>query len=748
MSIRLSASTLALLVFAPTSNASPLQDATGADNPIVVSDRCVEAWVNPCHGDDVNGVVSFPDRPFRTIAGAQANLNSSGLLSPTRPGIVHLDAGIYSPSTNGEPMPVEMQDNISIRGLGAKECVIRLTPHCELVRPVHVFYPTKSQPDVTDPCGAFNNSPCSISADGMGPGWWGQRNVVVNTDQLNTSSPQVLDGGYVEFLDNVTLQGGDIQVYIGAELPEEEVVVRVSNCVFDMLDYSSVGSGIAAIDPTWPTDVHGPDFGVLVVNQVLALSIRDCEFEYRQLPCTIVNNTFVMHWNATGADSPAFPLHSKADAVAICDASDPKNEDCDQRIRGISKLNIQNNLIRTSADSTHLPLLGIDAGDTLCVHGLAAATLPASTNAFDDTLYPAGTGYVLDGNCRFAVFRESRPTAVVNPLPSSSSGGGDPAFVGEFVAQTITLQVPFQGFDLVRDWRVLPDSNLRDKGASPAPPANLSSFTTAQPWTLQAANGTQYVDAAFASAPTGEVSLNLPGLAHSAFVFDGEGYGNLRIVSTDSNGDGQPGPGGLFVDVGFDEVSDFIHAGYVNETRAFEVTGLIECNFGLPIPAQARQFTITPSPQGLRVVSDNTPAGITVGSTVDWGYSGGCITAPNCTPPASAVPPAYFAVSSIHFGNTVPVLLPGIPAPLNWLFNGGTCSFAQEVTVSFTNSGSYLPPMETAPPHTGFAFVAEPAPAKHVNGSYFARQVAQVLAPNVLAVKSNSQAFLSKRTRQ
>jgi hypothetical protein len=85
-----------------------------------------------------------------------------------------------------------------------------------------------------------------------------------------------------------------------------------------------------------------------------------------------------------------------------------------------------------------------------------------------------------------------------------------------------------------RDWRVMPDSLVIDKGVGPD--ANQQ---------ITAANFLVYTE------PSG-----LGGCTYSAidsFDWDGEGYGNQRVIGTQ-------------VDVGFDEFEMMIDSGYGNES--------------------------------------------------------------------------------------------------------------------------------------------------------------------------------------
>lgn len=419
----------------------------GGPPPVGGQRGYIEAWVDPCRGIDLSGAVDVPDRPFRTLQAAITAVVAAGA-GPALRGLVHANPGIYGPTNvggNGEMLPVVMADGVHVQGVGAKRCIIRGGGDRKLAG---VFYPTL----LGDACECGSRAP---------------REVLVFFSSTGV-------GGFSEFIDGFTFQGGDVQVYFDAE---GDLLGRVSNCVFDMLDHQSTAVGIP-----------GPDFGILMV------SVYCPSVPYFDNNVTILNNTFIQGWSPQVGEE----ITSDPDAVAICDVNDPlcelseERRDPDPSLRGVGAPNIQNNLIRY-CDTPHTPFLGIDLGDTSAFVGGVATP----SNAFDPTL----PGIIPGALNRTGTFCSSPlaalPVPAVNPIPAT--GGSDPAFVGEMLSSAYGNPTT-----LSRDWRILPDSILVDAGVAPIN------------GTITAVNGTVYTE---------------PGLIpEQSFDFDGEVYGNSRIV--------------------------------------------------------------------------------------------------------------------------------------------------------------------------------------------------------------------------
>lgn len=475
----------------------------------------LEAWVDPeiaafnlAQVPPVAPQAGCPDRPFRTIQAAITELRSpSGTspfppASPQNPGLVHVMPGVYGPAAvggNGEFFPIRMSDNVSVQGYSAKACIIRGD---QMQATTQAFVP--------------------FVALGGRAQW------EALTDFSFLTDPQ-----YVEFMEGFTFEGGKIQLYCEPE--EIDVDWRVSNCVFDMLDYSDVG-------------VPGPEFGILIVHVYDAdwITVKGPKGEpifvggYHDARAHILNNTFVHGWQP-GMDADI--VTSSRTSVAICDVADTLYGDpmfpppaipdpISPLLRGVGNPNIQNNLIRALDVAPRTALLGIDRTDTTVV---LASPPPAAggspSDAFDPTQAVSTNGtynslIVQSGvgpGTPLVLGAVPRPAVI----PNANQGGRDPGFVGEMLGQFLGLQREF-----ARDWRILVTSTLFDAGFAP----NAQGF-------LGAANGTFHDEG---------VGILMP--AHRAFDFDGEGYGNER------NRFSRP-------DIGFDELDLVAMAGaYANDT--------------------------------------------------------------------------------------------------------------------------------------------------------------------------------------
>ncbi|MEM7205063.1 MAG: hypothetical protein AAF628_32715 [Planctomycetota bacterium] len=285
-----------------------------------------------------------------------------------------------------------------------------------------------------------------------------------------------------EMLDGFTFQGGDVQVLVNSEAP---VLGRISNCLFDMRHGALPGHGTVA----------GPFFGIQMVH-VYELDLPG----YHDHPVNILNNTFVL-------GDHLGPL-SRPDAVAIIDVNDPAcwalEPDPDPELRGVGNPSVQNNLVRSLPSQPVVELMGLDGADTRAATG----TFIGNTNAFHRLKVGGDNGI-------FYATISGAP-----PLPRVSTANLDPGFMGEVLGAAHVL-------GSYRDYRIMPDSAVIDRGSAPA--GGL----------LTAANGTTYLDLACAEL--------------SSFQWDGEGYGNPRIVGGE-------------VDLGFDEVHLAAMAGgYANE---------------------------------------------------------------------------------------------------------------------------------------------------------------------------------------
>jgi hypothetical protein len=448
----------------------------------------IEAWVdfeiatfNANQVPPITPEVGCPDRPFATINAATnairifAGTPPFPPLSAENPGLVHVMPGIYGPATNGEQLPIQMWEFISIQGQSARACVIRGT-------------------------GETPNTFAFVPFTPLGDrAFW----------EVLADFSFLTDDTYVEFMDGFTFQSGQIQIYCEPE--EVDCQWRVSNCVFDMLNMSDVG-------------LPGPEFGILMSHTYDAdyALVKGPKGKpvgvggYHDVEAHIINNTFIQGWQP-GNDGTV--ITATETSVAICDVAntlwnDPLFPNAERDpfvvLRGVGNPNIQNNLIRALDDAPRTAFLGIDDADTRVILGVPAPAPGGSpSNAFDPTqaldtngtydslIVASGTGPL------------TAPVIGVVPvpavIPNASQGGRDPGFLGEMLGQFGGNPIEFS-----RDWRILFPSTLFDQGFAP----NAVGL-------LGALNGTTHDDTP--ALLVGELAN-----VHPVFDFDGEGYGNLR----------------------------------------------------------------------------------------------------------------------------------------------------------------------------------------------------------------------------
>jgi hypothetical protein len=313
-----------------------------------------------------------------------------------------------------------------------------------------------------------------------------------------------LDGMHGPLIDGFTFQGGDIQVYARAEAHMEG---RVSNCCFDMRFHEK--------------------FGVLVV------SVYDQGLNppgYHPAEFVILNNTFIQNW----VNGPN-PEPQGVNNIGICNVNDPLDEDPNQQLRGVNALLIHNNCIRSLPSDIRTSMLGIDDSDTRAVSsGWSNAFIPGTARSFSGQYQSLIMGAV------------PQPKVALTPV---MGGGLDPAFVGEMINSRFGILHPNHW---VRDFRILPTSPLVDQGIA----MNSSGA-------IINTNGIVYQEYSY---PPQTDYINDPTLDPrwqiGSFLWDGEGYGNPRIV------DSSVVPGNS-VDIGFDETDIFCVAGsYGNDSRS------------------------------------------------------------------------------------------------------------------------------------------------------------------------------------
>jgi hypothetical protein len=251
---------------------------------------------------------------------------------------------------------------------------------------------------------------------------------------------------------------------------------------------------------------------------------------YPELEYHILSNTFIAGYQKTATETDV----STPSCVAIGNSNDPalwtSSPDSNSKIRGVSDLNVQNNVFRILPNQIAMAMIGIDSTDITAAIGVPppGASLPYPTNAFD----PAREGvFSADSAHKWASSLDSgkmlgRPVLAIDTISPPTI---DPGFVGEMIGQTQSGLV----FPHVRDWRLLQTSPLKDIGTRPVTSPSVM---------IGATDGITFVD----GTPTGDL----------AFDWDGEGFGNPRIV------DGE-------IDVGFDEIDQLTIAGsYGNDSKS------------------------------------------------------------------------------------------------------------------------------------------------------------------------------------
>jgi hypothetical protein len=321
-------------------------------------------------------------------------------------------------------------------------------------------------------------------------------------------------------------------------------------------------------------------------------------------------------------------------------------------LRGVGNPCVQNNLVRYAFGAPRHPFLGIDDTDTRAIIG----TKVGPTNAFDPSLFSSlgQPDQAFGPTFNFCVWRGDpthgingvAPVPALNPEPAT--GGTDPAFVGEMLSSR-GLPITF-----ARDWRILPDSALVDKGS--APDAYSGGV-------LQAQNQTMYVE------PT-LLGDNINHWPESSFDFDGEVYGNPRVL-------------GAFPDIGFDEADIYVQAGYVNDSQSFEVA-MFNCGAGNGTAA-ASEFVITPSAGTMRRLQVATPVSFGINPPgAPLGYAD--TTMLLC---GGGTDRAF----TTQFGSEFPAVVPGLG--LDWLRNSGP------LMVNTTQPAVLVPPVAPVyvPPH-------------------------------------------------
>lgn len=557
--------------------------ASSAPSPMQGSGSCnyVEVWVDPVHGADPAPVpagghelqqyINNPILAFKTI---QSAINYTGKYlrdtynaqnNPDREAIVHLMPGIYGPITpqnggvgNGEVFPIRMHDRVHLRGVNARRCVIRgMNPgdagYASNLHP-KVFWPE----DKTCPEVGYKDKQvlidCSVTT-------------LVFRDSFTAPfvvlpwADDPLHRRTVEFIEGITFQGGDVQVYCG---PYEELPIpsffQVANCLFDMRNGIDVEEG---------PDLAGASIGLLVaqtwlddVNPAVVVS-GDGYLPHEVLS---LGNTFLMaefdKTQGSGAWSRCRP--GAVGILDTCDTLCPEQADPIAIPRGVNRVAVQNSLFRThtglnETQVSEMAMVGLAADDTVLFDGTqfrdtnayalaragAASLAPADlTQSFVSPPYLTGTtptgtlvqypGLAVVNWPLYPASQASVPpqTAAVKIWDGDLASAGpqvDPAFVGEYL-RTITPALPSYS-----DWRILPGSPLQDMG-----------------WL---GDSSQFSNGATFTEPDCD-ALNVQ-------LWDHEQFGNPREV------DAAP-------DIGFDEVQLGVMAGsYANHSLSHNRSGVL-----------------------------------------------------------------------------------------------------------------------------------------------------------------------------
>lgn len=373
----------------------------------VAQDPCAipnytQAWVDPVGGSDGTGALGDRSRPYRTIAKAAKEV-SGAVAGTADAGLVHCLPGTYSPSTNGEPLPLAMADGVHVRGKGAQECVIRGAgaPNAPVFLPVAPLGATAMQEVLVD---------------------------------FGAVTPALADPASI---DGFTFLGGDVQVLFLAY--QGEARGRVSNCLFDLRHVPEKG-------------LQGPAFGILMVSPYLGAN----SFGYRPCRPHVLHCTFVQGYRpAAGPVEVARPA-----SAAICDVTDNTGDPLlisgqanYPALRGIGAPSVQNCIFRSLPEAPRTALLGLDDTDTTAIL-IPGLPIPLPSNAFALALNGQTT---FDTTWTYASAYLGTP-----PSPCVDLTATDPAFVGEMVGD-LNLQAGLSA-TAVRDFRLLFDSPLVNRG--------------------------------------------------------------------------------------------------------------------------------------------------------------------------------------------------------------------------------------------------------------------------------------------
>lgn len=543
----------------------------------------IEIWVDPVHGNDGTGSpdpacgsggighevvrINNPGAPTKTIqvaidiAAKYLRCHYDAQENPDQEAIVHLMPGIYGPATtfngqvgNDEQFPIAMHDRVHLRGVNARRCVIRG------VSTADGEYTANLKDNVLWPVAGACSSGTEfqdkqVLIDYSESGFYRR---VGSSFEYHPWSADPVHGETVEFVDSVTLQGGDVQVLFGyiRELPWP-LKGRIANCLFDLRHNITVEQGKVLtgawiglmVQTTWTDDLA-----------ILSTEVQVNGEGYLLQEVASINNTFLMAefvWNGSSGTWN----RSRSGAVGILDTADPicgfgtgTPGDPLQLIRGVNRLGVQNTLLRThslgaAAGTAEMAMVGVSLDDARVNTGtlfedtnaFAIARAGSTSAVFDSPPYAAGaqTGtifYQFLGQTRNLFLADVPTTPPQTPAVKNWDGNGgaagpqvDPAFVGEYLRTVSPTKSSY------RDWRLLPGSPLQNEGFA----GTTSAFQSGAEFEEPECDPLQVLK------------------------WDHEQYGNLRVV------DSAP-------DIGFDEVQLGVMAGsYANHSLSHNRSGVL-----------------------------------------------------------------------------------------------------------------------------------------------------------------------------
>lgn len=520
-----------------------------------------------------------------------AQFDIQGLVTAL-PGVCGLaNQGSNGPKSSGDTLPIVMRDRVHVQGVGARRCVLRGVGEPGQTQPV--FWPNAATGVATTPPPTTSGnveillSLTKVYAGIFGPGsvgqppWYDAANAELDT---------------VEVFEGFTFQGGDIQAAAKASFISSSYTVKaiIANCIFDMRHGWKV-------DPSDTATISGPYFGIMMSKGYVPDNLTTGGYVDTNL--LIANNTFIMSQH--GANG--WEYMCRPSAVGVIDVTDPGcgpfvlRRDCDQTLRGVGNCGLINNVFRTQPytatgnNPEPFAMLGIDDRDTLIptdtdpftiqTNAFAPLLVGATNKAFysqpvlsaisvpaqndSPALWDCGGLSMHTGTlCTAACTPNHTCVTATLPAPAVEIYDGtatqkDPGFVGEYLATTFAATLSNYA-----DWRLLPESPLKDRGWAPVSTPSIVYVNNGASWNLSSFVGNTILD------------------------LDGEGYGNPRVI------DGSP-------DIGFDELQFFTMAGsWGNFSNSHNHLDL-PLDGDAPAGATTRCMIFPQSAGGINIASNN-----------------------------------------------------------------------------------------------------------------------------------------------